>query len=673
MSIRSEQSSRSLPVVRQSQTRCSSISIPRHRPQPLLFNIPPYHNLRKSFSKFLIAPQLYVFSGIVVSVFITLITALIVTSSIAPTVTETSILARTLHGHSSRFTSAKLHSSIADAANGPQLDNTLMHFFDVPPSLSHKIPIAIRYQLLTALQNSRNPVSLHPSRLFVLHVIGDEPSGRLAAVATAMAYAKHTNRILLILWDVARGGEYMGSHPLVPLHHSDNHNVIFATVNNLRLTPNLTHWSELQINYYTSNQTGRYPLDNVAALQHRHVFYRANSEIEGRYSAFSTAISLLSNHFRPSSKLSKAWQDFIRDWLFPSLDSDELSRVLNRVYGVPLIFLEGINDHSRRKLLRALSRSLSKRALFVHAQYGMGNRLRALGSAMAVAKVTGRVLVLIWEPDVHLDCRFSDLFVNDFVVIDKLNMNWPPGEGNPKDTAMRLVDFYNFMRFNGQHIHNPLTELVNPRSGRHVYVKTAYVVRSSFTPRIVSTHSKYWQLMRNKLVPQAEIMYLVNDAAFFNIRRMVGVHIRSRTIENDIKGVSEEFYGKSSQTTDHWRRLTGLATFEAKIKRLSSRYKFFVAADSRNAIDALEQKFGPHRIISLPRDRDCITRDVECAKLALADIILLSKVPTLLGSHWSSFTEAAVRLSGRVKVLLAGVHFGQKKCNNAVPDYYYRQ
>lgn len=343
------------------------------------------------------------------------------------------------------------------------------------------------------------------------------------------------------------------------------------------------------------------------------------------------------------------------------MDPVEVADLLNRVYGVPFMFIEGMSDMSKRSLLRALDRSTSKRAFFIHAMYGLGNRLRALGSAMAVAQVTGRVLVLIWEPDVHLNCRFTDLFVNDIIVLDKFNMGWPPGDANTKDHAMRTVDFYNFMRFNGKHIHNPLTELVNPRSGRHVYVKSAYVVRSSFTPRIISTTSRYWKLMREQLVPKADIMYLVHDPSFVNIRGMVGVHIRSRTIENDIKGVSEEFYGNGSRTTDHWRRLTGLKTFEAKIMRLSLRYKFYVAADAREAITELERKFGSHRIFSLPRDEDCVTRDVECAKLALADILLLSKVPTLLGSHWSSFTEGAVRLSGRVKVLLAGVHFGRQK------------
>lgn len=559
----------------------------------------------------------------------------------------------------SPYTAARVAESVMDMRNTQHVETALVQSFDFPPSLSRKIPLDQRYALLTRLQNAQN--GKKTVRLFIVHVTGSVVAGRLAAVATAITYATNTDRFLLILWDIGRGGEAFGDNAIMALESSEKHNLMLTFVNNLQLSPNQTNWSEFQMNYYTKNGIGGYPLDSVAALASRHIFYRTEADIRGRYASLSPGVMMMPNLLTPGPSIQRAWYNFVKDWTFPKLDTAEVSDMLNRVYAVPLIFIEAMSSQSQRKLLRGLSHSTSKRAFFVHAQYGLGNRLRALGSAMAVANVTGRVLVLIWEPDVHLNCRFSDLFANDLIVIEKLNMNWPPEDSTSKDHAMRAIDFYNFMRFQGRHIHNPNKQQVNPRSGRHVYVRTAYVVRSRFAGRIISTTSPYWRVMREQLVPNVEIMYLVHDPSFVNIRGMVGVHIRSRTIENDIKGVSEEFYGSGSRTTDHWRRLTGLKTFEAKIMRLSLRYKFFVAADAREAITHLERKFGSHRIYSLPREQDCLTRDVECAKLALADILLLSKVPTLLGSNWSSFTEGAVRLSGHVKVLLAGVHFGRAR------------
>lgn len=47
-------------------------------------------------------------------------------------------------------------------------------------------------------------------------------------------------------------------------------------------------------------------------------------------------------------------------------------------------------------------------------------------------------------------------------------------------------------------------------------------------------------------------------------------------------------------------------------------------------------------------------------RYALADMILLSRTKLILGSYWSSFTEAAMRL-GSQNVHLAGVDFGVRK------------
>lgn len=607
-----------------------------------------------------ISPVLHVLLGILLSILLIACTTFFAYKSSPayyPTGTPPSVISA--QPVVSPYTAFKLSASLDDSSNAAYVEDALVQCFDFPPSLSRKIPLHQRYALLTQLQRIEQGKRQFPLRLFILHTVGSIASGRLAAIASAITYAKNTDRFLLILWDQGRGGEIFGPDAIRPLDPIKKHNILIATVDSLQLSPNLTSWSEFQMNYYTQSGAGGYSLDSVAALATRHIFYRSEVAVESRYAALPPGVMMMPNLLAPGSSIQRAWYNFVKDWTFPHLDITQVADLLHRVYGVPLIFIEPMSNDSKRKLLRALSQSTSKRAFFIHAQYGLGNRLRALGSAMAVAKVTGRVLVLIWEPDVHLNCRFSDLFANDIVTIEKLNMNWPPGDSSTKDYAMRTVDFYNFMRYQGKHIHNPLKQLVNPRSGRHVYVKSAYVVRSSFAPRIISTTSSYWKIMREQLVPNAEIMYLVHDPSFVNIRGMVGVHIRSRTIENDIKGVPEEFYGEGSRTTDHWRKLTGLRTFEQKIMRLSLRYKFFVAADTREAITELENKFGSHRIFSLPRDQDCVTRDVECAKLALADILLLSKVPTLLGSNWSSFTEGAVRLSGHVKVLLAGVHFGR--------------
>jgi hypothetical protein len=282
---------------------------------------------------------------------------------------------------------------------------------------------------------------------------------------------------------------------------------------------------------------------------------------------------------------------------------------------------------------------------------------------MAVAKATQRVLVIVWAPDVHLNCTFRDLFANDdLLVVDSLDLTWPPTNSAPYDPALSSVDFWNMMRLDDGPVHDPLVVNVDPRPGRHLYVKTAYVVRSSYTPHILRTRSRYWNLMRRTLVPHVEVLDLVQDPSLADIGSMVGVHVRARTLDNDIAGVSKESYGSGSVTTDHWRKQTGIATFSNKIRSLPAGNRYYVAADMPQSIQALREEFGPDRVFSLRRTDACMARSAECARLALADVLLLARVRHLLGSHWSSFTEAAVRLNPRrINVSLAGIHFGRPR------------
>lgn len=562
----------------------------------------------------------------------------------------------------SSVAATSLQTSQTSVKSYDPVDYQLERLFSIPLALSVRIPYPHRFILFNRLQSTRVRRTKQSPKVFFLHVVGNDAENRCRAIASAITYAKNTDRLLVILWDSAFDGKHVPPNALsyaqTSVHDKPPQDFIFAHVRNLHLAPNVSRWSDFSVSYFTSYSQAQRALDNIMDLATRHIFFRSDSALTGKYTDQLPGVMIMSRTLTPASAFRNQWDAYIRRWTFPHLDTLHIAELLNRVYGVPRIFIDGMSDDKRRLMLRLLDQSKSKRALFVHAQYGLGNRLRALGSAMAIANVTGRVLVLIWEPDAHLDCTFNDLFVNEYVVIEKFVMNWPPVGTAEKDQAMQTVDFYNFMRNEGPGRHNPLKDLVNPRNGRHVYAKSAYVLRSSFTPRIISTRSAYWKIMRDELVPQVEIMSLVLHPMFANIKDMVGVHIRARTIENDIKGIGHDFYGKASETTDHWRQRTGLKTFEDKIRRLSTKYNFFVAADTREAIHALENRFGSHRFLSVPRDDDCVTRDVECAKLALVDILLLSRVSTLLGSHWSSFTEGAVRLSGRVRVLLAGIHFG---------------
>lgn len=586
--------------------------------------------------------------------------------------------------YNNSYSDADLYTSSSYARSPPtaaatrttsrSIDAVLADSFQIPTYISSVIPFPDKYKLLKRLQNDN-------LLLFVLHSVGSDMTGRLSSIASALSYASLTNRIVVVLWEVQCESKVCVNYPSLQVNSdADNPTSISSPSSSLSKNRNTNTNGNNFVIFVPLQNTLSYSVDDeddMASLHvhewsekskstffdtvhlhdKQHILARTSMEIHGRYIQRPSGIELLARHLSPNPSLSALFTEFVTPMTLPELSTVDVGDQLHRLYSIPQVFIVEMTDTMRRRLLYHLDRSKSKRVFFLHVQFGLGNRLRALGSAMAVAKNTGLVLVVIWVPDVHLNCEFSDLFINDLVVLSKFSMSWPPSVTS-NDRALSSVDFYNFMRHEGsKQFHNPLKVYVDPRVGRHIYAKSAYVIRSRSTPRISSYTSPYWKTMRSTLIPVAFVMDIVERPDYKNIRGLVGVHVRSRSIKEDIKGVTGGYYGKGSRTTDFWRKKTNGETFAHQISKLPSHYRYFVAADTSATLTMLKKRFGAHRIYAVESGNECFTRNAQCAKLALVDIILLSRTRVLYGSHWSSFSEIAVRLSGKMKVRLAGVHF----------------
>jgi hypothetical protein len=405
-------------------------------------------------------------------------------------------------------------------------------------------------------------------------------------------------------------------------------------------------------------------LDSAAAFE-AHVFVVLADEANTRYAPRSqSAAHVTSGLLKGTSLFSRTVEmAYAFEYAVASVPNISVVQRLHDVFNVPHVLLSGMTPSMSRLLLQSLlakqaTGHRSPKAIFVHAQYGLGNRLRALGSAMAFAQATNRVIVLVWVPDHHLNCLFSDLFVqqDDIVVCDGFGTvdSWPYEEARRQDpVAFNAVVWYNLMRHNGVHVHDP-GSLIENDPKRHIYISTAYVIQSMVTPFIIRTRSPYWRILQT-LTPNIAVASLVERLGQMPMHKMMGVHIRSKRIESDISGVgAAEYSQESSARTDYWRNLTQVETFVDEMHRQSSSQLFYVAADQVEVLDKLQATF-PSRVFSTPRR--CDSRDRECLTYAMADILLLSKCATIRGSYWSSFSELSVRIGGG-RVLLAGIDFG---------------
>lgn len=342
-----------------------------------------------------------------------------------------------------------------------------------------------------------------------------------------------------------------------------------------------------------------------------------------------------------------------------------LASRLHSDYRVPWSMLKGLSVPNSERLLRNLNQRKRERnvdivlekglfvgMVYIHVQYGLGNRLRVLGSALEFANRTGREAVVVWERDVHFGRLFSEVFDAekvDFAVVDSLQPKWPLSALSKYDSSWKDFVFYNYL------VPGEEYKLVVDDKQKNVYFKSSAIMNFKGT----SWEGANEQLRR--LQVNRKIVNLARLAVRGSFEKVGGVHIRNRGLDEDILGVKDNrglYSEKDAGLIEKWRKRTKYMTF-VKVMRDMLRNgtvdRFFVASDCYEVLGKLEGMFEKGKIIYI--ERDCDDRGMQCGQYAVADLMVLSKTKVLLGSTWSSFTEAAMRFGGP-KALLAGTDFG---------------
>jgi len=282
----------------------------------------------------------------------------------------------------------------------------------------------------------------------------------------------------------------------------------------------------------------------------------------------------------------------------------------------------------------------NKPRFFIDAQHGLGNRMRAIGSAACIAKETNRELVVVWHPDAHCECRMSDLFEYDGAVEE---------ESFTKEAERRGCAVYNYMEIEPGAEKNALIDV---DQADDIYARSAYVLNSP-----LSNWEEENRFLRS-LTPVAAVRDLVSSVRTPNDLsahvRMVGgtdfEHLAYESLEN----WTEEGHAQ----TDFWRKKSHYKHFITRIDTLIAEgraERIFLAADKPETYAEFKACFGD-RVAML--EREVYDRSAEQLRYALADVLLLGSSPLLLGSSWSSFSELAMRLSPqKMQIEMSGKDF----------------
>ena len=272
--------------------------------------------------------------------------------------------------------------------------------------------------------------------------------------------------------------------------------------------------------------------------------------------------------------------------------------------------------------------------LYIDAQHGLGNRLRAIASAAAIAGVTGRELIIVWQPDPHCECRWSDLFAPGPAVIEA---------SFPAEAVQAGCHLFNYMDVEPGACRDAEIPGAAP-AGADLYVRSAYPLVSAQTS---------WKAERqflHGLVPVAAVMDLMVPVRQPN---QLAAHIRMASgpgYEHLPYEAPDNWTPAAHEALIAWRGRSHMRHFIARIDSLIAQgaaETLFLAADLPETYAAFADHYGS-RVAML--QRSLYDRSARQVQYALADTLLLGRTERFLGSSWSSMTDLARRLSRDIRL-----------------------
>lgn len=282
--------------------------------------------------------------------------------------------------------------------------------------------------------------------------------------------------------------------------------------------------------------------------------------------------------------------------------------------------------------LHAPPHVLRRARLFIDARHGLGNRLRAIASAAAIAEATDRALVIIWEPDHHCGARMTDLFRHPGPVIETPFADL---------FARRGGIFHNYMEVEPGAAKDAPVLAQDP--GGDVYVRSAYPLAGPH--RAPARELAFLQA----LVPVPEVLELVRTVRRPN---RVAVHVRMAGgpgHDHLRHEAPDNWTPRDHAEIAAWRARSHASRFVARLDALiadGGAETVFLAADLPDTYALFAGRYGD-RVAWLARRH--FDRSAEQLRHALADMLLLGAADHFLGSGWSTFSELAVMLSHGVR------------------------
>lgn len=263
---------------------------------------------------------------------------------------------------------------------------------------------------------------------------------------------------------------------------------------------------------------------------------------------------------------------------------------------------------------------------------GLCNRMRAIGSAIALSRSLGKELVVFWEANKEINCSFREIFI-------------PP-------KSFTLVDIN--LNDNLQFFLNTNTFYTIRRRSKLAKKAIEYVFRKEFDVAIWP--EQFVDLEANKFdfltLNCYGKIFLSSHSPFFWNDKLISEFAVTENIKRKIDRISSKFnsstIGVHIRRTDHKVAIAQSPTerfieFMEKEIELCEKTNFFLATDCLKTERIMRNTF-ENRV--LVQEKEFSRRSLNGIKDAVVDLYCLSKTKKLFGSYHSSFSCTAAEISG---------------------------
>lgn len=268
--------------------------------------------------------------------------------------------------------------------------------------------------------------------------------------------------------------------------------------------------------------------------------------------------------------------------------------------------------------------------LVIEPRNGLANRLRAIDSGIALAKILNKRLVVDWILNEDLNCRFDKLFEP----IDGLIMNDGIKLPYPFKKHLNLHYFFKSLRFDISFDSISLRSKLNTKNYKY-YDEDFGVYLKKYNKIFITTGEFFYHSIKNYYYfkPKTFIINAVDEMCNNLGTNFIGIHIRRVDNKNAILYSPNSLFMKTIDS----------------ILEEDVNTKFFLSTDSKEEEILFKQSF-PANIFTYSKNYN--RNEEKGVQDALVDLLCLSKAEKIFGSYYSSFSEAATYFSGNNLIIL---------------------